>query len=280
MLKVVIINIFVASLLFVFTSCNHKINYLSPADYDLNHPVAIYLTSELNEISGIIYYPKDTSIFAISDETGSLYKIFPDRKMLIQKWKFGSNHDYEDLQRIDSTFYILSSSGDIVSIKFSKNAPTRVTNFKIHDKEKNEFETLYFDSTLNKLILICKDCEADKKSTVSTRAFDIVSNTFTDGPYIIDVNSIEKKLDIKKIKFKPAAAVINPVTHELFILSSINKMLVIANKNGSIKNVYDLRPSIYKQPEGIAFTPAGDLLISNESAKQGDANILVIKHKK
>ena len=76
------------------------------------------MNAELDEISGIIYYPKDTSIFAISDATGSLYKIFPDKNIIVQKWKFGNNHDYEDLQRIDSTFYILSSSGDIVSIKF------------------------------------------------------------------------------------------------------------------------------------------------------------------
>ena len=36
-----------------------------------------------------------------------------------------------------------------------------------------------------------------------------------------------------KMKFKPSAAAINPLTHELFILSSVNKVIVIADKNGN-----------------------------------------------
>ena len=272
--------VYISAVYLLFISCNNKVNFSSPSGYDLNHPVAVYLNSELNEISGIIYYPKDTGVFAISDATGSLYKIFPDKKVALQKWKFGSNHDYEDLQRIDSTFYILASNGDIVSIQFSRSAPMQVKKFEMHDKQKNEFETLYFDSALNKLVLICKDCKEDKKSTVSTRAFDITNNTYSNGPYTINVNTINKKANIKEMKFKPSAAAINPLTNELFILSSVNKMLVIADKNGNAKSVYNLRPSIYRQPEGIAFTPQGDLLISNEYDKEGSANILVIKYKK
>jgi len=276
--RAIIIYVFISILIAASVSCNSKINFASPPGYDLNNPVKIYLSSVLTEISGIIYYPKDTGIFAISDAAGSLYKFFPGRDIPVQKWKLGSNHDYEDLQRIDSTFYILSSSGDIVSVKFSTQAPMKVTNFKMHDKEKNEFETLYFDSALNKLILVCKDCEEDKKNTVSTRAFDVSSNTYTKGPYTINVNTIDSSMKLKKIKFKPSAAAINPLTHELFILASVNKMLVIADTNGNVKHSYLLRPSIYKQPEGIAFTPSGTLLISNESDKTGSADILVIKH--
>jgi uncharacterized protein YjiK len=272
--------VYISFSLLVFISCNNKVNFSSPPGYDLNHPIVVNLNSELNEISGITYYPKDTGIFAISDETGYLYKIFPNKKVPLQKWKFGSKHDYEDLQRIDSTFYILASNGDIVSIKFSKNAPMQVSNFKKNDKEKNEFETLYFDSTINKLVLICKDCKKDKKETVSTHAFDVTNNTYGNGPYTINVNTINKEANVKEMKFKPSAAAVNPITNELFIVSSVNKMLVIADKNGNAKSVYNLRPSIYKQPEGIAFTPKGDLIISNEFAKDGTANILVIKYKK
>src|SRR5689334_5371163 len=98
--------------IFAMPACQQP-NYATPAEYDLNHPIKINLPSELDEISGINYYPKDTSIFAISDATGWLYKIYPDKKTPVEKWKFGKNEDYEDLQLVDSTFYILSSSGNI-----------------------------------------------------------------------------------------------------------------------------------------------------------------------
>jgi DNA-binding beta-propeller fold protein YncE len=87
-------------------------------------------------------------------------------------------------------------------------------------------------------------------------------------------------LNIKKVNFKPSGAAINPLTHELFIISSVNKALLITDKNGTIKRVYPLSPRIYKQPEGIAFTSKGDLLISNEGSDEGSANIQVIKYKK
>lgn len=268
-------------LILCINSCTRNIKFISPPGYDLNRPVTIFLNDDLNEISGIIYYPKDTSIFAISDAHGSLYKIFPDRKTLTQKWKFGTNHDYEDLQLVDSTFYVMSSNGNLVSIKFSKTAPMKVDNFNIKDNQKNEFESLYFDSSLHQLVLVCKDCEDDKKSTVSTAAFNIKTNAYEKGPYKIDVKKINKLLKLNKEKFKPSAVAVNPLTQELYILASVNKQLVVADKNGNAKNVYALRPSLYNQPEGIAFTPAGDLLISNEaSGKHGTGTILIIKYKK
>ena len=49
--------------------------------------------------------------------------------------------------------------------------------------------------------------------------------------------------------------------------------------NGIPKQVYKINPKLYKQPEGMTFTPKGDLIISNESADIGAANILVYKYK-
>jgi hypothetical protein len=266
------------SWLIFFTACKSQTEYKSPKGYDLNHPVKVSLEEQLNEISGINYYPKDTGIFAISDATGSLYKIFPDKNAMVQKWKFGHNEDYEDLQLHDSIFYILSSSGNIVTIKFISSDSLQTSEYNFPEK-KVEFETLYFDSSINKLILVCKDCKEDSKKDVSTYAFDPGNFTYSKGPYTIDADKIADKMKEKKIKFKPSAAAINPLTHELFVLASVNKVLAVMDQRGNIKDVYKLDPSLYKQPEGIAFTPKGDLLISNESDKQGTADILIMKHK-
>src|SRR5690349_18248067 len=62
--------------------------------YDLDNPQIIYLPTALNEISGLWYYPKDSSLFAIVDEVGFLYKIFPKRPDEIMRWKFAGLDDY------------------------------------------------------------------------------------------------------------------------------------------------------------------------------------------
>jgi hypothetical protein len=54
--------------------------------------------------------------------------------------------------------------------------------------------------------------------------------------------------------------------------------LVVADRNGNPEKVYKINPKLYKQPEGLTFTPEGDLLISNESADIGAANILIFKY--
>lgn len=263
-------------------ACNQSLDskYSTPKEYDLNNPVKINLSTDLDEISGIVYYPKDTSLFAISDETGMLYKIFPDRNNELQKWEFGKKEDFEDIQLIDSTFYILSSKGNIVSLKFYSANSINVQHFDFNESGKNEFETLYFDKASGKLNLICKDCEQDNKHGVSVYTFDPSTQKFEPATFKIDAQGVEKITNEKKFKFKPSAAAINPLTNELYIISSVNKLLVIVDVTGAIKKVYMLNPVLYKQPEGIAFTPSGDLLISNEAAGEGAANILVIKSKR
>jgi uncharacterized protein YjiK len=94
------------------------------------------------------------------------------------------------------------------------------------------------------------------------------------------VRSIAEKIGENKLHFKPSAAAVNPITNELYILASVNKLLVVADRNGKVKDVYPLDPVTFNQPEGITFTPWGDLLISNEKGEKDAATILIFKPKK
>jgi uncharacterized protein YjiK len=130
------------------------------------------------------------------------------------------------------------------------------------------------------LVLLCKDCEADGKKIVTAWGYSPDSLSYNPDLFSLDVKQIAEKAGEKKLELKPSAAAINPVTNELYIIASINKLLIIADRKGNVKEVYPLDPKIYKQPEGITFTPSGDLLISNEAGESGNANILIFKPKK
>jgi uncharacterized protein YjiK len=115
---------------------------------------------------------------------------------------------------------------------------------------------------------------------VSAWGFSLDSKQFTPSILSINVEPAIEKTGEQKMKFKPSATAINPVTNELYILSSINHLLIVTDRGGKFKEAFRLDPAIYKQAEGIAFTPAGDMIISNESHETGLANILIIKNKK
>jgi hypothetical protein len=261
-------------------SCNSraKASYPSPPGYDLSKPIVYKLPEPLNEISGLFYYKKDSSLFAINDEKGWLFKIRLATAVQIERWKFSDAGDYEDLALNDSVFYVLKSKGGIEKFKFFSGDSLFFQSFKLSETG-NEFESLYYDSIENKLVLICKNCVGDKKRQVRSWFFDPATDSFSRG-FTIETTKIREQLNDNELKFKPSAAAIHPVTRELYIIASVNKALVILNNDHTVKNSYKIDPMLFKQPEGMTFTPKGDLLISNEASENGAANILFFKYNK
>jgi hypothetical protein len=264
-----------------FLHCNQRrSDYSGPPGYDMKKPYQFKLPLELDEISGVSFYPKDSTIFAINDEKGWLYKIHVGPKKEIDRWKFASGADYEDVVMLDSTFYVLQSHGTIIRINFlpSRNLVTK--EFPFPFGVENEFEILYYDDMRKRLILICKDCDSDKKSFLTTYSFDPVTEQFSNSSFTIRVDSIAASLGVKKFRFKPSAASINPADSSLYIISAINKILVVTDRDGRLKKAYPISPAWFKQPEGIAFTSWGTMIISNEAADVGVADLLIFSRQK
>jgi uncharacterized protein YjiK len=257
---------------------------LNAKNYDLNHPRILRLNDALLEISGISFYPKDSSVFAISDESGNLYKIHLTKNFVTEKWKFDKTRDFEDIVFYDNTFYILESNGNIYSLNFSPHGDTvysRKNIFPSEKKEKNDFESLFYDAQKKTFTLICKNCEADKKNAVSAWEFNPANGAYELSTFTIHTEPIAKKLKDKNFRFRPSAAAINPTTGDVWILSAVNEVIVVTDRNGIAKEVFTINPVIFTQPEGIAFTPWGDLIISNEAGdKYSSATLFFFKQKK
>ncbi|MGH2646935.1 MAG: hypothetical protein ACRDE8_05175, partial [Ginsengibacter sp.] len=120
-------------------------------EYDLGKPKILKLGDALTEISGICFYPKDSSVFAISDDNGNLYKIHLNKDFNVSEWKFDkSDGDFEEVFLQDGTFYVLQSNGNVITLNFSEKGDTifnRKSIFPGSDKKKNEFESMYYDSS-------------------------------------------------------------------------------------------------------------------------------------
>ena len=95
----------------------------------------------------------------------------------------------------------------------------------------------------------------------------------------IDISKIQTQSTDGKIKFHPSALAKNPLTKDWYIVSSVNKLLLVLDEKWNVKEVFPIDPALFKQPEGIAFNNQGDLYISNEGG-EGVANVLLFRYQR
>ena len=238
------------------------------------------LGKHLHEISGMAYVPGKDVILTENDEKGDIFSVdFKNKNDNTGKVKFGGKGDYEDIVHTDTAEYMLVSTGSVVQV-MTKDSSFTTKEFILDRGGKSEFEAMYLGADKKSLVLLCKECSKEKDEVRTAYRFDLTTLSFSAEPlYTIDIAVIKKMLNDEKAEFKPSAAAINPITGKLFIVASVGKLLVIADKDGKVEQVFPLDPVLYNQPEGMTFAPNGDLYISNEGG-EGIATILKFIYKK
>jgi DNA-binding beta-propeller fold protein YncE len=91
------------------------------------------------------------------------------------------------------------------------------------------------------------------------------------------INSILGK-KMKAGRFQPSGLARHPATGDWYLISSVNKLLIVANSNFEIESVWPLLPSRFRQPEGIAFDRLGNMYISNEGDEVSSGNVLKFEY--
>lgn len=266
------------------TACSQKTSkYTSPAGYNLSKPEKYIMPAVLLEISGIAF--KDGSnnmLFAEQDEEGKVYYLKPgDTK--VQHTRFGKNGDYEDIAICGDKTVILRSDGSLYIFPFSEIGKPEAANVQEYKNilPPGEYEGLFCDNNTQQLYALCKVCREADASKAATGYILSVTATGTieqQGSFSISVKEIAAMINEKKMKFQPSALALHPVSGNWYILSSVNKLLVITDTNWEVKEVHHLDPSIYTQPEGLAFDKNAGLYISNEGSRINNGNVLKIEY--
>lgn len=241
----------------------------APQGYVVNRHDQTMLKRPLREISGIDYLSAD-ELVAINDEVGKLFFLNPSTGKY-KEAEFGKKGDYEDVVKVNGSFFVLASKGDLFEVdagtlKLIATYPGRFNKFM-------EFESLCFDRPNNQLLLICKECGKNEERVAAWR-FDLSTHEFVRDTYFeIPWKDIRRLAKNNAIECKPSAAAINPVNGKLYIIASLGKVLLQCTPDGKLEAVYGLNPDHFPQPEGLTFSPAGDMYISNEGI-QGKATLL------
>jgi uncharacterized protein YjiK len=244
--------------------------------YSLTSPdTIIVLPDKLKEISGLTTLDQ-SQLGAVHDETGNLYIINIETGN-IDKKNVGDATDYEDIANIDSMIFILTSNGTLLKInnwKANKLTPEVITTSL---KSKNNCEGLTFDPAHNRLLIACKEDPGYGLEDVrAIYAYDLLQNKFIEAPVVIIPLT---KNGVALPDFRPSALAIHPITGHLYVLSSIQKSLLILDDDNTTLVQYSLPDSLYERPEGITFLDNGDMFISNEKGFADNATLLRFNYK-
>ncbi|WP_214071193.1 SdiA-regulated family protein [Mucilaginibacter sp. dw_454] len=270
---------------FVALSCIDKRTFTSPPGYDLNNPVKYFMTDNLTEISGIAFrHGKPDSIYAEQDEEGKVYYFkLGDKKPAHSR--FGKPGDFEDIAILNDQVVMLRSDGVLFVFPFNQVRSAEILAVqKLNDiLPTGEYEGLFADERSNQLYVLCKHCNVDNTRKTNTGYIFRVAHDGSvkqSGQFVVSVKDIEAKLDGSKIAFHPSAFAKNQNTNEWYIVSSVNKIIVVTDANFKVKNVYPIDPALFIQPEGIAFDNQNNLYISNEGSKTAAGTIYKFNYKK
>ena len=276
-----------------FLSCSRSQNIC--VNFDLNHPTeVIKLPSVLKEISGITMFGKN-KIACVQDEKGTVYVYDIHKDKLKESVDFGRNKDYEAIANVNDTIYVLKSNGTIYEIDALESTEEQTTEYATFLSKENNCEGLCYDKLNNRLLIACKgkpEKGTAKKSMKAVYAFDLSKKELQKEPVLIfspeDIiemgsHSEQNKTFLNSFSeeqkhsdlFEPSEIAIEPLSGNYFILSSVGKRLAAFSPAGKLIAVVNLDPSLFKQPEGLTFTPKGEMIISDEG-KGGKGNLVIL----
>ena len=264
--------------------------------YTLREPDETFeMPGKIEEISGLTISPDGVHIIAVDDEDGELYFLSKKSGKLKSEVDFWRDGDYEGVEVVGDRVFVVKSKGTIYEITDLGGDGQQTTVHKTFLSETNNVEGLAYDAPNNRLLLGCKGKAGDGDHFQQKKAiygFDLATNTLSQEPVIlIDQDRVQQYLELSpalkelekiteffdpdggEFSFSPSGIAIEPGTGNIFVTSSVGKMLLVMRPDGEIVYLEKLKKKVHRQPEGIVFDTDGTLYIANEKKDGDDANI-------
>lgn len=263
-------------------------------NFDAPHLVG-NLEKELDEISGLSLAPGHRQeLLVVQDELGKIFRLNAKTGAILWAATFWKDGDYEGVEAVGEDIWVVKNTGTLYQVKNAGKPDQSVEKFNTKLTSENDVEGLAYDANRNRLLLACKKDAKDDGNDKNGRyvfAFDLATKTLGENPaFAIEREAVERYLAVctrtnkhdklcsffvKRDEFdlSPSAIAIHPITGELFITSSVGKVLMILSPNGQITSLHKLDKSFFPQPEGLAFDADGTLFISTEKKKDAPARV-------
>ncbi|MEM9928813.1 MAG: SdiA-regulated domain-containing protein [Bacteroidota bacterium] len=255
-------------------------NYHFPFNFDEADEVA-ELPKQLTEISGLTFWKSPNEVLCVQDEDGKLFVVNTVTGKIKESFKFGKDRDYEGVARVGNDIYVLEADGDVHHTVYQPGQEEyEATKMETAFSYRNDTEGICYDSLTNQLLIVPKEKELTPEEEDlhhhGIYAFDRKTGTMQARPVLfIDEKTVGKAVNGRKSRysFKPSGVAVDPITQDVFVLASVGKVLVVIGRDNKLKHVELLKEKVFRQPEGITFSPSGDLYLSSEG--RGEKGIVV-----
>jgi uncharacterized protein YjiK len=246
--------------------------------YDVQHPnQKFFMPDRLEEISGITY-SQPNELLCVQDEEGKVFVYDMTEKRVKQSLRFGKDGDYEDLALLGKDVYVVKSNGVLHRFALTDDKKAADEELPTPLNEDNDIEGLCLDAQANQLWLACKSNAGIGEDTVrgyAVYAYDLARRQLDSvpvirfqrkdiEPFVTSSSGKKKKMD----SFKPSAIAIHPLENRVYVLSANSRFLVVLNRDGTVFEAIALSPKVFRQPEGLCFSPEGEMYISSEGNGQ------------
>ena len=269
--------------------------------YDLSTPSETFkIDAPLLEISGLTTTTYNTQLACLNDEKGQLFYIDKKTGKVTPSLIFQEKGDFESIEFVKDTLWAMTSKGKLFKVWNLEKTPFDVQIFKIESLKTANIEGMGYDNLNHRLLLAAKGDKADGTTVRTVWAFDLekqapsVKKVFdvqlTDFQAFLKSKSEKKYAKLTKdyvdspvangFEFGPSGIAVHPLTGHLYIVSSVNKVLLVLSPKGSIVEIVKLDKTLFPQPEGLCFGADGTLFISNEAKENPSASLLVFKMEK
>lgn len=259
--------------------------------YAFDEPDEMFnLNVEIEEISGLTFM-EDGLLGVVQDEKGILYILDPVSGDVVDRRTFAQDGDYEGIERGGGLLFIIRSDGKLFVFENWEGEELQGDSYDLDLVKGCDAEGIAYQSNMERLLISCKERAGkglDRKKTIF--AFDPATQELAEDPvYVLDVEAFEASVEDHPINeairsvmsdrldlsgFKPSGLAIHPRSGDIFIISSVTKVVIRMQESGQVTAVWPLPSRRFDQPEGIAFGPDGDLFISNEAGDRKYATLL------
>lgn len=247
-------------------------------DYDTGPGAGrtVQVPASLKEISGLAT-TSDGRYLGHNDERGIVYELDLEQGRVVKAFSLGDEPllaDFEGITVVGDRVILVTSEGILFSSpEGSDQSSVRYETETTGIGRTCEVEGLAFEPADRTLLIPCKRLhDRSREDSVTIFRWSIDRGALaTPSRIVLPRRGLTQGLG--GTDFRPSAIERHPVSGTYFLLSANERAVAEITRAGEIVDVRALAKDQHRQPEGITFTPALELVIADEGKTNGQLTV-------